>query len=266
MDAAKKNNFKQDNLKRYNRLRGLTSFLEKMIFSGYRLLAKHNIDNESHGVSISECTYSPWKINVAFNDMYKNICDYTLVDKRKLYELWSLSRQLKTIRGNYMEVGVWRGGSGVLLGKTLQEHGAGEKIYLCDTYEGMPFTTDAHDNFYKGGELADTSEQLVQNLANNLGLDNVVLLKGIFPRDTANKVPENAAFKLIHVDVDIYSSAKETVEWGWNRMPSGGMVVFDDYGYSATEGVTRFVNEFMEKRTDAIFVFNLCGHGIVIKR
>ncbi|HNI10210.1 MAG TPA: TylF/MycF/NovP-related O-methyltransferase, partial [bacterium] len=167
----------KDNLKRYTRLRNLTATLETFIFGGYRMLAKHNIDAASHGVSISECTYSPWKINNEFNDLYEKIKNYTLVDKRKLYELWSLSRQLKFVRGHYIEIGVWRGGSGVLLGKTLMDHGAGEKIYLCDTYEGMPAITDQNDNFYKGGELADTSTEMVHQLAHDVGLNNVEILK-----------------------------------------------------------------------------------------
>jgi O-methyltransferase len=44
------------------------------------------------------------------------------------------------------------------------------------------------------------------------------------------------------------------------------VIVFDDYGFVGSEGVTKFVNEFIEINKNLIFLHNLNGHGIIIKK
>jgi len=256
---------KSANLRRYQIMRSMTDALQRALFFAYRKQAKHSVDPARHSVTVSECTYSPWNLDEEFLRAYRGVADYTLVDKRKLFGLWEYSRQVRNLDGDYLEVGVWRGGTGCLLAQSIKFQGSNRRIFLCDTFEGMPATDVARDNFYKGGELADTSVDLVRDLASRLGLSNVVLCKGYFPQDTSAQVDSNR-FALVHIDVDIYPSARDTVEWIWDKLLPGGVIVFDDYGYSATEGVTRYVDEHFRNRTDAFFVFNLVGHGIVIKR
>ena len=253
------------NWNRYKRLRTVASSLEKAIFWGYRMVAKHTIDPARHSVSITEATYSPWNVDTQFNNVYELVRDHTLVDKRKCFSLWHYSHQLAPLSGDILEVGVWRGGTGCLLAKSLVQQNQNGTVYLCDTFEGMP-PTDAHyDNLYRGGELADTSFEHVKALARTMELGNVKLCKGIFPKETEALVPSNR-FKLVHVDVDIFTSARDTVEWVWDKLVPGGLIIFDDYGYSATEGVTKYVDQHLSNRSDALFIYNLCGHGIVVKR
>jgi O-methyltransferase len=48
-------------------------------------------------------------------------------------------------------------------------------------------------------------------------------------------------------------------------MAPGAVAVFDDYGFPACPGVTRFVDE-QRGKADRLVLHNLNGHGIVIKR
>ena len=251
--------------KQYEIRRWLKKTVERGIFGAYRLMASHSVDTAKHSVTISECTYSPWKCDEGFKADYERVRRSTLVDQCKLYELWRFAQELGELKGDVLEVGAWRGGSGCLIGLSLQKQGSTSKVFLCDTFEGMPETSGKEDNFYRGGELADTSFEHVKLLASSLELVNVEVLKGLFPRDTAAGIEERT-FKFVHVDVDIYSSAKETVEWVWDRLVPGGVIVFDDYGYSATEGVTQFVDQFVRNNPRCFFMFNQCGHGVLIKR
>lgn len=251
--------------KKYMRLRGIRTTAEKFIFSSYTLISGHSVDREKHSVTISECTYSPWNFDKEFMAAHQAVYQHTLVDKCKLYHLWHYMKQVKNFEGDVIEVGAWRGGSGCLLAMQLNKHSPTAKTYICDTFEGMPVVTHKEDNFYRGGELADTSAAHVQTIAKSFGLNNVEVLKGIFPLETAHKVT-STKFKFVHIDVDIYQSAKDTVDWVWDKLVPGGMIVFDDYGYSATEGVTRFVNEFTADNINCLFIFNQAGHAILVKR
>ncbi len=104
---------------------------------------------------------------------------------------------------------------------------------------------------------------MVVGLSRSLDLDNVKTLKGIFPEDTASQI-EDRRFRLCHIDVDTYESAKQSLEWVWPRISVGGVVVFDDYGFIGCEGVTKYVNDIASRR-DSLFLHNLNGHGILVK-
>jgi O-methyltransferase len=63
----------------------------------------------------------------------------------------------------------------------------------------------------------------------------------------------------------VYRSAKDVFDWVWPRLEPGGMVVFDDYGFPACPGVTKFVDE-QRLLGDRTVIHNLNGHGLVVKR
>jgi len=208
-------------------------------------------------------TYAPWRKDILFQNIYKTIQPYTLVDQNRCYELWQLTEQsLKLVSGNIIEIGVWRGGTGALIAKRAKENGSSDEVYLCDTFAGV-VKAGARDSSYKGGEHSDTSRQLVERLISGMGLNNVKLLEGIFPDQTGCEI-QQLRFRFCHIDVDVYQSAHDIMEWIWGRMVHGGIVVFDDYGSPTCDGITTYVNEQIQCK-DRIFISNLNGHAVIIK-
>jgi O-methyltransferase len=185
------------------------------------------------------------------------------VDVARCYELWDLLHGLRDVPGAVVEVGVWRGGTGAILARALNRTKTDEKIYLCDTFSGVVKAGDK-DPTYRGGEHADTSMEGVDKLLKTLLLTNAVLLKGMFPEETSMRIPDGP-IALCHIDVDVYQSAKDTVNWVADRLSPGGALVFDDYGFPTCVGVTRLVNE-LKAQSGWLFIYNLNGHAILIKR
>jgi predicted O-methyltransferase YrrM len=208
-------------------------------------------------------TYSPWLADEAFIQTFNMIKTYTMVDLYRCYELWQLIDQVAKLEtGDLIEVGVWRGGTGCLMAKKCQLARINVSIHLCDTFKGVVKAGEL-DTAYSGGEHADTSEQVVSDLIRKLRLNNAQVLKGVFPDDTGSLI-ENSTFRFCHIDVDVYQSAKDIIEWIWRRLVTGAVVVYDDYGFSGCEGITRLVND--ERRSaDRIVVHNLNGHAVVVK-
>jgi O-methyltransferase len=201
-----------------------------------------------------EATYAPWLADQRFQQVFSRIRQNTLGDKYRCYELWELVPQVAHLPGAVLEVGVWRGGTGCLLAANTSK-----PVILCDTFAGVVKTSE-HDTTYRGSEHADASAEVVAQPASDLSV-KVDICQGIFPDDFPELAREVFAF--VHVDVDVYKSAKETMAAVWPRMPIGGIVVFDDYGFETCDGITKLVHELREP--NRITIHNLNGHAVMIK-
>lgn len=189
---------------------------------------------------------------------YAAIRDFTLVDVYRCYELWDLAKQAELVEGAILEIGVWRGGTGCLLALAAPA----KIVYLADTFTGV-VKAGAKDTRYVGGEHAEASEHTVRRLLASAGVTNARVLTGVFPDDTACHV--SGPVSLLHIDVDVYQSGKDTVEWALARLPVGSVIVFDDYGFSGCEGITQLVRELRKSLHDFAFIHNLNGHAIFIR-
>jgi len=208
--------------------------------------------------------YNPWATDVAFKAVFEQIYHFTLVDITRCYELWQLTQEVSDMKGSYMEVGVWRGGTSALIKAAAEGCRDPSPFYACECFKGV-VKAGQNDTFYKGGEHADCTQHGVETLFKALKLKNIHILAGIFPEDTANQISKDEQFKLCHIDVDTYQSARDVVQWVWPRLVSGGILIFDDYGFKCCPGIAKLVNSFRQE-PDRIVLHNLNGHGIVIKK
>jgi O-methyltransferase len=225
-------------------------------------MAAENAYPRGYGPVHLQADYRPWDIDELFRPLHAAIEAYTKVDEARCYLLWRSALQLAHIAGDFLEVGVWRGGTGALLCDAAARLGDHRHVYLADTFRGV-VKAGPRDDYYKGGEHADTSRETVEELLDAVGTENYTVLEGVFPEETAASVREGP-IALCHVDVDVYQSAKDVTEWVWPHMPVGGLIVYDDYGFYGCEGVTALGNEEYE-RQDRFFLHNLSGQAFCIK-
>ncbi|SPO56698.1 putative O-methyltransferase [Pseudomonas sp. JV551A1] len=216
-----------------------------------------------HSALISRATYSPWYADAAFMEVFERIQGLTLVDIYRCHELWDLLRQTAKVAGDVIEVGVWKGGTGLLAAKRLAQLESNKHLLLCDTFCGV-VKAGANDTLYQGGEHADTSLEGVAALLEGEHLkDRVTLLQGIFPEQTGSEA-EGRLFSFCHIDVDTYQSAKDIVEWVTPRLNRHGVIVFDDYGFWGCEGVARLVEDLAD-HPEYFLLRNLNGHAVMLK-
>jgi O-methyltransferase len=254
-----------------------TSPSKEQVISAYQIIRQQppwsfERSGFSHHRVLPFATYAPWLDCDKFQDVFSKIKDATLVDIYRCYELWELAHHSLKLGGDFLEVGVWRGGTGALLTSVMEQKlGAREEVgivYLADTFRGVVKADDGFDPVYRGGEHSDTSVAQVQSLMGRLGLTRYQILPGIFPDETSqlikNPSETGAQFSLCHIDVDVYQSARDVFLWVHPRLQIGGCIVFDDYGFSGCEGVTRLCNE-LKSLPGYAWCHNLNGHFVVTK-
>lgn len=242
---------------------GVRRFIGDFCHFFIRYVAVELRTSNVHSTLISNATYSPWLTDRPFNELLQIIAPYTLLDKMRLYELWQLANQVQHLQGHVIEVGCWRGGAGCLLAHRIAQDSSETTVFLCDTFCGIVKVND-HDSFYQGKELSNTSESIVACLANRIGAKNITILSGIFPEESGTAIEDNL-FKFVHIDVDVYQSARDAFEWLLPKLVDGAIVVFDDYGFASTNGICKFVDE-LHGRSDIVIIRNLNGQAVIVKR
>jgi O-methyltransferase len=164
----------------------------------------------------------------------------TLVSDDRLYVLAMLLEQaLQTCPGDIAECGVYRGGTARLLLDTMRTAQTARRLFLCDTFAGMPDADPAAD-LHREGDFGDTSQARVR--AQFADADDVELVPGTIPDSLARLADRRFCF--VHIDLDLYASVLGAARFLYDRVSPGGFIVFDDYGFSSTPGARRAVDEF----------------------
>lgn len=220
----------------------------------------HQQSGAAHQHILPLATLAPWFNDEAFLGIFAKVQQHTLVDIYRCYELWTLARQIVDVPGVVLEVGVWRGGTGAILAEAVRKQ-VGRKVFLADTFKGV-IKAGSRDTQYKGGEHADTSEEVVRSLLCSVGSTNTTILNGAFPEATHRAIDGPIAF--LHCDVDVYDSTRDIVEWCLPRLSPGAIMVFDDYGFFGCDGVTAYCDELRESKAFR-FVHNLNGHAVFFR-
>lgn len=203
--------------------------------------------------------FSPWHGQGEFRRFYEIAAPRTLVSPDRCYVLYTLLGQAAHVPGDVWECGVYKGGTAAMLAALLQEKAPTKRLYLFDTFEGMP-ETDAEKDWHKKGDFSDTSRESVTAYVGHPDL--CVVRQGFIPTTFAGL--ETAQIALAHIDVDIYKSIIDSLEFIWPRLSLGGFVIFDDYGFRTCPGARAAVDDFFRGRACA----PLClptGQAVVFK-
>lgn len=164
--------------------------------------------------------------------------------------------------GNLAEFGVYKGGSAIVLAKKLNQEAPDKILHLFDTFQGMPETDPSRDNYYQKGDFDDTSLEQVYHFLKEVE-SNVKFHAGIF-QDTVHAVADEK-FCWVHIDADIYSSVKFATEFMYPRLVSGGVIIYDDYGWKDCAGAKLAVDEFYADKPE-VPVYLTTSQCVVIKR
>jgi O-methyltransferase len=203
--------------------------------------------------------YSPWAGEAEFARFFRIAEPRTLVSADRCYVLYRLLLQALRVEGDVWECGVYKGGTAAMMAAVLGEKAPGRKLFLFDTFAGMP-EPDASRDWHRQGDFSDTSRESVAAYVGHR--DTCTIREGRIPATFAGL--ETARIALAHVDVDIYRSVKDCLAFIWPRLSRGGFVVCDDYGFPTCPGARAAVDEYFAG-TAAVPLCLPTGQAIVFK-
>lgn len=163
-----------------------------------------------------------------------------------------------TLEGDVIECGVYRGGSIFKIARAMEAQAARKTIYALDSFEGFPEDRvgKADSTLFRPARklrskfrLADDVPERINRFADLYGV-SLEVVKGFF--DETLPTLESQNFCFIHLDVDLYDSYRECLEFLYPRLVPGGIVVFDDYGSPKWPGAKLAVDEFFSDRNEQV--------------
>eukprot|EP00977_Amphora_coffeiformis_P003755 scaffold744_cov162-Amphora_coffeaeformis.AAC.1 len=143
------------------------------------------------------------------------------------------------IPGDYIETGVWRGGSSVLARAAFRVYQQGHirKSYVCDSFRGLPPNArnlDAKDTGWDAMPYLEIPEAVVEQNFDKYNLldDHVIFAKGFFNETMKPLAGIIDKLAIMRLDGDMYESTVDVLYHLYDKLSIGGYVIMDDwYGF-----------------------------------
>jgi len=207
-----------------------------------------------------------------FQSLLPLIQPYTLLSLERLSTLYSLAKKIcqEDIPGNFVECGVYKGGSSALLAWVVKHYSRRpRKVYSFDTFSGMPDPTEvdrhqgipANDTGFGAGTLLAPIAENLEQVCKTLGVwEGVTPVAGLFENTLPAFREEIGEIALLHADGDWYSSTMDIFRNLYAQISPQGSIQIDDYGH--WEGCKQAIHDF-EQEIEVFFQLHTKG-GIII--
>jgi len=212
-----------------------------------------------------------------FYPMYEQCKPYTMTSIERMYALYKAVEYIvkSKLEGDFVECGVWKGGSSMMMALTLAKFGITDrKIYLYDTFTGMSEPSEFDS---KAGESLLTKEKWVRSQNGNHNkwcfspldeveanmqatgypIEKIVFVKGKVEETIPGLMPE--AIALLRLDTDWYESTNHELNHLFPLLKLNGVLIIDDYGTWA--GARKAVDEYFGDNDISILLNRIDSTG-----
>jgi len=180
-------------------------------------------DNRKELFAIEKKINSKTKILMNYVDMF-NVSNYATASMIK--------------EGDFCEVGVYKGGSAILLAELLKGR---KNLYLFDKFDYIP---------------VEEVRKMMQEYP------NITIYPGLFP-DTSDPIKDKK-FAFVHIDVNIYEPTLACLEFFYPRIVKGGILLCHDYFGHEYPGVKKAFDEFFKDKPELVLE-TLGSHCLMVK-
>ena len=164
-----------------------------------------------------------------------------LLSNDEMFMLYQLGRAQSALDGDFAEFGVYEGCSARLLCEVKGDR----PLHLFDTFGGLPAPGEGEGRVFAAGHFCGTLDRVKASLA---PFGEVHFHPGFFPLTAKNL--ENRRFSLLHLDVDLEESTRAGLEFFYERMVPGGIIITHDY--SIIPGVASACRQFLQDKPETM--------------
>jgi len=209
---------------------------------------------------------------------------FTLTDRERIIGLIRAVKYVERagIPGDIVECGVWKGGSMMVVARTLLNLGSTDRrLFLFDTFKGMTAPSDAdvsqeygsaQETWDKKASSGDAGlswvysplDEVKRNMATvGYPQERTVYVQGRVEESLPDSAPERIA--ILRLDTDWYESTLHEMRHLYPRLEEGGVLILDDY--FTWQGSRAAVDEYVKEQGLRLFFAPLSsGASISVKQ
>jgi len=193
---------------------------------------------------------------LTYYERFMDVGNWHSLDRK--YTLDQLLKLTLHLEGDLVECGAYKGASAYLMCKAFRNSDC--VVHLFDSYEGLSAPGNRDGAYWTKGALQTPEAVLHQSLAE---FHNYRSYKGWIP----NRFGEVAdrRFRFLHVDVDLFQPTLDSLNFFYERVVPGGLILMDDYGFTTCPGAKRAADEFFASKPERIVMLST-GQAFTVKR
>ncbi len=181
----------------------------------------------------------------------------------RLHTLAWAAKNALYVAGDFVECGVFKGFCSSVILKYLDFQNIPKQAYLYDTFEGLPEKTSTEQEREAWDYSEYDPEAIYTGVCEKFSkYNNVKIVRGIVPDSFAEAVPDKIAF--LHIDMNSEKAEMLALEHLFDKVTPGGVIVFDDFGWTCNVNQMTAELAFMNQRGHQVLELPT-GQGIVIK-
>ncbi len=154
-------------------------------------------------------------------------------------------------KGHFVETGSWKGGACMYARALMNEMGIEGKVYVCDSFKGVPppdtanYPLDEGDGHHNDKELSISREEVENYFREYDLLNGVVFVEGWFKDSLPQLAEQIEDIAILRLDGDMYESTMQALDALYDKVIMGGIIIVDDYGLDRCKWA---IDDFWKKR------------------
>ena len=161
------------------------------------------------------------------------------------------------VEGDFVELGCNSDESSVLITKVIQVHNSDKKLFVFDSFEGLPSLSPVDGSAYRQGQLKTTEDLLRYNFK-RYDLPLPEIHRGWFNETLPSGLPDKISFA--YLDGDLYDSILISLKHVYPKLTKGAICLIDDYndpsvnpnGFNKLPGVKKACDEYLSDKPEEV--------------
>ena len=186
--------------------------------------------------------------------------------------LLSTIKFITPLKGAYVEVGVYKGGTAFTALGYLKKSEQDRQAVFIDTFAGFDYieSKDSFDSEWFGTHKINENREItfdqVTRILNLIEYPFELIKGNILNQEVQAKLPIQVA--LLNIDVDQYDATKATLEYGYRSVCSNGVILLEDTASTPRlYGAMYAMREFLDSEKGKDFRhLSLATHDMLIRK
>ncbi|MFG0264012.1 MAG: TylF/MycF/NovP-related O-methyltransferase [Rhodopirellula sp. JB055] len=202
---------------------------------------------------------SDWCKDSDFNQYLESTGQLKGMNTHNRMMLAQLLRLSDNVPGDTVECGVYKGDSSWLICAANRSSPLSKQHHMFDSFEGISQPGSEDGQHWTRGDLSFGLNGVQERLKE---FEQTAYYPGWIP-DRFQDI-QDLTFSFVHIDVDLHEPTKDSIEFFYERLNDGGILLCDDYGSAFCPGATKACDQFLSSKPESMISLPASG-GFMIK-